>query len=109
MQVPCFRSNEHRSPAGQAREPCRPTGGRSRRKKPAESDIEGYVWPALRVSNIPNVGKSVIIMVRLAPSWELRTSGARMQEREILRAQERMFPRSIMGELNDVLGRFPTL
>ena len=28
-----------------------------------------------------------------------------MQEREILRAQERIFPRSIMGELNDVLER----
>ena len=40
-------------------------------------------------------------MVRLAPSWKLRTSGAWMQERVILRAQERMSLRSIMGELND--------
>ena len=44
-------------------------------------------------------------MVCLAPSWKLRTSEARMQEREILKAQERIFPRSIMGELNDVLER----
>ena len=45
-------------------------------------------------------------MVCLAPSWKLRTSEARMQEREILRAQERIFPHNIMGELSNILERF---
>ena len=38
-------------------------------------------------------------MICLAPSWKPRTSGVRLQEREILGVQERTFPHSIMGEL----------
>ena len=40
-------------------------------------------------------------MVCLAPSWKLRASEARMQEKEILGAQERIYPHNIMGELSN--------
>ena len=40
-------------------------------------------------------------MICLAPSWKLRASEARMQEKEILGAQERIYPHSIMGELSN--------